>query len=80
MIPNDTRPEAAEILTPTEVCERYRLRLRTLERMRVSGDGPAFVRVGRRRILYRALDVERWLAARTFVSRAAELAVAAAAE
>jgi hypothetical protein len=35
-----------------------------------SGGGPAFVRLGRRRIVYRVADVERWLAEWTFSSRA----------
>ncbi len=46
---------------------------RTLER-----DGPPYVRLGQRRIAYRWSDVEAWLASRTFKSRAAELARAAA--
>ena len=36
---------------------------RTLERLRVSGGGPRYVRIGRR-AAYRQEDVETWLAAR----------------
>ncbi len=46
---------------------------RTLERWRLTGEGPPFVRLGRR-IAYRAEDVDSWLAGRTYASRAAELA------
>lgn len=34
---------------------------RTLERWRVEGTGPSFVKAGRR-VLYRREDVEKWLA------------------
>ena len=35
---------------------------RTLERWRLSGEGPQFVKAGRR-VLYRECDLEAWLAA-----------------
>lgn len=50
--------EAAGILCTT---------VRSLERWRIQGRGPPFVRVGRR-ALYRATDLERWLASRTLHS------------
>ena len=53
--------------------ERYLIPPRTAQRWRASGGGPAFVRLGRRRVVYRVADVERWLAERTFSSRADEL-------
>jgi predicted DNA-binding transcriptional regulator AlpA len=52
---------------------------RALERWRVTGEGPAFVRVGPRRVGYRLRDIEAWLEARAFPHRAAELACKAAA-
>ena len=61
-------------LTEEKLAERYHLGRRTLQRWRQSGDGPAWCRLGHRRVVYRLSDCERWAAARTFVSRAAELA------
>lgn len=42
---------------------------RTLERMRSDGSGPRFSKAGKR-VLYRASDVNSWLAARSFASTA----------
>ena len=50
---------------------------RTLQRWRRNGGGPPFIRAGARRILYDAVEIERWASARTFAHRAAELATAA---
>jgi hypothetical protein len=46
---------------------------RTLQRWRISGDGPPFIRAGLRRVLYDAAEIERWASSRTFAHRAAEL-------
>lgn len=46
---------------------------RTLQRWRVTGDGPAFIRAGARRILYRREAVEAWAASREHRHRAAEM-------
>ncbi len=46
---------------------------RSLQRWRVTGDGPPFVRVGERRILYRQEAVQSWAAAREYPHRAAEI-------
>ena len=46
---------------------------RTLQRWRATGDGPAFIRAGERRILYRAEAVEEWARAREHRHRAAEM-------
>ena len=54
--------------------ERYQIPPRTAQRWRTEGTGPAFVRLGKRRIVYRVADVEQWLAQRTFASRADEVA------
>jgi predicted DNA-binding transcriptional regulator AlpA len=37
----------------------------TLENWRWAGRGPAFVRIGLRRVRYRVADLRAWLAART---------------
>jgi hypothetical protein len=54
--------------------EHYQIPPRTAQRWRASGEGPEYVRLGKRRILYRIADVERWLALRTFRSRGDEIA------
>ncbi len=61
-----------EFLTDEQLHTLLKVDERTTLRWRTSGDGPPFVRVGPRRVLYRRADLERWLAARTFAHRAAE--------
>jgi hypothetical protein len=61
-------------LTEAEFATQYHLGRRTVQRWRLTGDGPAWCRLGRRRILYRLGDIEAWAAARTFRHRADELA------
>ena len=63
----------ADLLTAKQVADRIQRPERTLERWRLTGEGPPFLRLGRR-IAYRIADVERWLDDRTYASRAAELA------
>lgn len=51
-------------LTTIEVAEILRLSRRTLERMRVEGTGPRYLKAGpgkRSRVLYREADVLTWL-------------------
>lgn len=51
-------------LTTIEVAEVLRISRRTLERMRVEGTGPRFLKVGpgkKARVLYRQTDVMDWL-------------------
>jgi predicted DNA-binding transcriptional regulator AlpA len=81
MSKRSTLPDAAtgparpvEYLNQREVAARYHLSERTIERWRGTGDGPAFVRIGRRRVVYRLADCEAWAAARTSAHRAAEMA------
>ena len=52
------------LLTTIEVAGMLRISRRTLERMRVDGTGPRYLKVGpgkRSRVLYRQSDVETWL-------------------
>ena len=53
--------------TQREAAEVLRLSERTLERMRLTGLGPAYVKAGRR-VLYRQADLETWVAAQLRVS------------
>lgn len=50
-------------LTQREAAALLRLSERTLERFRVTGDGPKFVKAGRR-VLYRQSDLDEWITAR----------------
>jgi hypothetical protein len=49
-----------ELLTQDQTAEPLRLSGRTLERHRVAGTGPRFVRL-RRRILYRREHIDEWI-------------------
>ena len=57
----------ATFLIQSEAAELLRLSPRTLERKRLDGTGPRFVKAGRR-VLYRRADIEAWTEAHTFVS------------
>jgi hypothetical protein len=48
------------LLTQREAALALRLSERTLERSRVTGLGPRFVKAGRR-VLYRPADLEAWI-------------------
>jgi len=53
------------LLTQREAASALRLSERTLERMRVSGQGgPKFIRCGLRAVRYRQSDLEDWIAGR----------------
>ncbi len=57
--------------TTIEVAEILRISRRTLERMRVEGTGPRYIKAGpgkRARVLYREADVSAWLARYQFGS------------
>ena len=56
-------------LIQQEAAAYLRLSPRTLERHRVAGSGPRFVKAGKR-VLYRVDDIDAWVAARTFASTA----------
>lgn len=58
--------------------ERLGAAVRTLQRWRARGCGPAYVRLGPRLVGYRAADLNSWMNSRTFPHRAAELARQAA--
>lgn len=60
-------------LTECQFCDRFSINPRTAQRWRVSGDGPPWVRLGARRVVYRLSDCEAWAACRTYAHRAAEM-------
>jgi excisionase family DNA binding protein len=51
------------LLTQRQAAALLRLSERTLERLRVAGTGPRFVRAGRS-VRYREGDLEAWIASR----------------
>jgi excisionase family DNA binding protein len=54
-------------LTQDEAAKVMRLSPRTLERHRLTGTGPRFVKAGRR-VLYRRSDLDAWADQHTFAS------------
>lgn len=62
-----------EYLTDAQFCHLMNVTPRTSNQWRRNNLGPAYIRVGLRRILYRREDVNSWLASRTFRHRAAEV-------
>jgi hypothetical protein len=55
------------LLTQREAASALRLSERTLERWRVTGDGPKFVKAGRR-VLYSPTALDAWITSRTLQS------------
>jgi hypothetical protein len=51
------------LLTAREAAVWLRLSLRSLERLRLVGGGPVYVKAGRR-VLYRQADLDTWIASR----------------
>jgi hypothetical protein len=51
----------SDLATPAEVAEALHTTTASLAQMRYRGDGPKFVRAGRRRILYRWVDIDQWI-------------------
>jgi excisionase family DNA binding protein len=52
-----------QILTTNEAADLLRVSRQSLAKWRVSGDGPPYLKLGRR-VLYRSDDLESWLGAR----------------
>ena len=48
-------------ITPKQVSERYNLNKGTLANMRCRKEGPPYIKVGKRKVLYRIEDIERYL-------------------
>jgi predicted site-specific integrase-resolvase len=57
-------PEPSALLTPVEAGLRLGVSSKALERWRSHGRGPAFVRLSRKVIRYRAQDVDDFVAGR----------------
>jgi excisionase family DNA binding protein len=59
------------LLTQQEAAKVLRLSERTLERLRVTGGGPVYVKAGRS-VRYREADIEAWIASRVVNSTSQE--------
>jgi hypothetical protein len=69
--PKNVPAQIAGYLTTAEAAAFVRLSPRTLERLRVQGTGPRFIKAGkgkRARVLYKAADLQEWLEETTFRS------------
>ena len=55
------------LLTQSDVAKLLRLSERTLERLRLQGGGPLYVKAGRT-VRYRESDIEAWVSARVVSS------------
>ena len=58
-----------------EAAKLSRLSVPTLERMRLKGDGPPFIKAGKS-VIYRRADLESWLASRLVRSTSDTVGVA----
>ena len=68
-----TQPPSIRLMDQREAAKLLRLSERTLERLRVQGGGPLFVKCGRS-VRYREVDLERWIAQRVVSSTSEEAA------
>lgn len=55
-------------LDVAQAADYLRVSKNYLDKLRVSGKGPAFVRLGRRKILYRKPDLDKWVEERIYAS------------
>lgn len=62
----ETGNPRSDLLTTREAAVELRLSIATLERFRVTGDGPVFIKLGagaRSRVVYQRADLDIWLRA-----------------
>jgi excisionase family DNA binding protein len=59
---------AAMLLTVAEAAKYLRVSKSFLDKSRVSGGGPEFIRIGKRKILYRTSALDLWANARRYNS------------
>ena len=55
-------------LSVEQAADYLRVSKNYLDKLRVSGNGPAFVRLGRRKVLYREFDLDKWVEERIYAS------------
>jgi predicted site-specific integrase-resolvase len=69
--PAPAQHAASDLLLPAQVADRLGVSTKVLERWRGTGDGPAFVRLTRKTLRYRAADVEAFINGKIHTSTAA---------
>lgn len=60
---NDTQ---TDLFTVPEAAAYLRCSKSYLDKLRVLGGGPPYLRLGKRRIVYRKVDLDAWMNARRF--------------
>jgi predicted DNA-binding transcriptional regulator AlpA len=65
--------EPTRYLDEGSVAEMLSISVRTVQRWRGTGEGPPFIRAGKRRVIYDPMQVKAWADVRTFQHHAAEL-------
>lgn len=65
-----TGPPASDFLPVKEAASYLKVSKSFLDKLRVSGGGPAFLRLSARKILYRRHDLDNWARQRRFESTA----------
>ena len=55
-------------LTVPQAADHLRVSKNHLDKLRVSGRGPPFARLGRRKVLYRRSDLDKWVDERIYKS------------
>ena len=56
-----SQPAERQTLRPPEVEAVYGIGINHLQKLRMSGDGPAYCKPTHRMVLYRRSDIEAWL-------------------
>jgi predicted DNA-binding transcriptional regulator AlpA len=63
--------QGERLLTTPEAASHLRVSKSYLDKLRVYGGGPEFIRLGKRKILYRMSDLDLWAGQRRFGSTSA---------
>lgn len=58
------KPELAPKLSAAEAAKRIGITIAQLQKLRLTGEGPAFYMIGQRKVLYATVDIDAWLASR----------------
>lgn len=79
MLPAQTPlADSFDLMKEKDFCEETGTPERTAQRWRATGEGPEWIRFGKRQVRYRRASVHEWLRRNTFQSRAAEISKKAA--
>jgi len=65
-------PAAQHFMNEKEVANYSGLSVRTIQRLRMTGEGPAYRRLGRRRVAYLRSDIDAWVHSRVYRSTSEE--------